>query len=261
MRQLSSLRVFKTNVQIGTYDDILGLSADAIKNEQRLCIDTSNTVVVSLAAINNRFNKALSSFDVVLPDSRPLVWYMNLLGAGLADTCYGPETALRVWQTFAGEKRMMIIGGDEKTKSVFETGFHPPAKWITQKLDPNDRERMQWLVKEIEAAAPDIIFLGLGCPKSYYVLERIKTSIAKGVVIHVGGSFDIISGVKPMTSVRIQRLGLGWLFRLVHEPGRLWKRYVIFNTLFVLCSMIFYLDDLNEARKRRSKDNKRSISV
>ena len=240
---LPSFNVFKTKVHIGQYSDIITIIDKAIKQHAKVCIDTSNTVVMSLAATDTKFRQALSCFDILVPDSMPLVWYLKLLGANIKTTCYGPETTLRVWNKFSKDYKIMIIGSDEKTRSLFEKKFSKPVRWVTDKLDPDKEDNMNWLKDEILETDPDIIFLGLGCPKSYYVLEKITNHINKGAIIHIGGSFDLISGRKKVTPYFIQKMGLGWLFRLLHEPKRLYKRYLKFNTLFIILSIIYFIKD------------------
>ena len=196
---LPSLNVFKAGVNLGTYDQLLDIIADRIEIQKSLCIDTSNTVVLSLAATDNNFREALKSFDLLLPDARPLLWYLQLLGGNIQETCYGPETAIRVWQRFSDSKKILIIGSNEKTEKAFESKFSRPARWITEKVNPEDKDNMVWLQQEIELTDPDIIFLALGCPKSYFVLQQIKHTLKRAVVIHVGGSFDL----KPNSITRL----------------------------------------------------------
>lgn len=237
---LPSMQIFNSQVHIGTYDDLMRLVEKA-SNSDRLCaIDTSNTMVISLAAQNEVFHRALQSFDIVLPDAMPLIWYMRLVGAKIKDTCSGPEVTLRVLDQFATSKRIMIIGADETTKSMFEDRFFKPEKWITRRIDYNSPDHINQVITDIQNCGPDILFLGLGCPKSYYLLEKIKAHIRRGVIIHVGGSFDIISGKTKMIPASIRKCGLGWLYRLIQEPGRLWKRYLIYNSMFLFYSLLYY---------------------
>ncbi len=246
---LPSLNVFKTKVHMGTYDQLLDIVSDSIQAQKPLCVDTSNTLVLSLAATDHDFRQALNSFDLLLPDARPLVWYLQLLGGDIQDTCYGPETALRVWHRFSETHKIMVIGSNAETEKAFENKFSKPARWITEIVTPKDKKSMAWVTQEIESTNPDIIFLALGCPKSYFLLQQIKPLVKRAVIIHVGGSFDLISGRKKITPLWIQRLGMGWFYRITQEPGRLWKRYLKFNTLFILCVCRYYLSDRNKAKR------------
>lgn len=240
MIYLSSLEVFNTKIHIGTYDDILQIISEVIEKQKKVSIDTSNTMVVTLAVIDKNFRNALKSFDILMPDGMPLVWYIRLLGGKIKDTCTGPETALRVWNKYSKTKRIMIVGSDKETQALFEARHGKPVKWLTNNIDPDNSKTIKWLLEEIHKADPDIIFLGLGCPKSYYLLQKVNSGIKRGAVIHVGGSFDIISGRKKMTPVKIQKLGLGWLFRSFQEPRRLVPRYLKFNSLFILFAFLYF---------------------
>jgi N-acetylglucosaminyldiphosphoundecaprenol N-acetyl-beta-D-mannosaminyltransferase len=247
MEKLPSLMVFKTRVCLGTFDDILTIIRETKSAGQKVSIDTSNTVVVSLAAINGKFREALETFDILFSDSMPLVWYLRLLGSRIKTTCYAPEATLRIWDRFSGNSKIMVVGSDDKTRALFESKFNKPAAWVTSRIDPDNPAAVSQLIRQVNSVDPDILFLALGCPKSYYMLQKIKAQIKRGAIIHVGGSFDIVSGRKRITPAKFQKLGLGWLFRLTQEPGRLTKRYMIFNTLFILCVFRYFLKNRRQA--------------
>ena len=247
MEKLPSYMVFKTNVCLGTFDDILAIISKTKNTGQKVSIDTSNTVVVSLAAINSKFRKALETFDILFSDSMPLVWYLRMLGGKIKTTCYAPEATLRIWDRFSGNSKIMVIGSDDKTKTLFESKFNKPAAWVTSRIDPDHPDAISRLIRQVNSVDPDILFLALGCPKSYYLLHKIYAQIRRGVIIHVGGSFDIVSGRARITPVKLQKSGLGWLFRLTREPDRLIKRYLIFNTLFILCVFRYFLKNRRQA--------------
>ena len=249
MEKIPALTVFKTSVCLGTFDDILAIISETKSAGRKVSIDTSNTVVVSLAATNDKFRKALETFDFLFSDSMPLVWYLRLLGSRIKTTCYAPETTLRIWDRFSGNSKIMVVGSDEKTKTLFESKFNKPAAWVTTRIDPDNPAAINQLIRQVNSVDPDILFLALGCPKSYYLLQKIKARIKRGAIIHVGGSFDIVSGRTRITPVMFQKLGLGWLFRLTQEPGRLIKRYMIFNTLFILCALRYFLRNRRQAAK------------
>ncbi len=233
--------VFNSQVHIGNYDDLLRLVKKASNGGGVCAIDTSNTMVLSLAAHDAAFHRALQSFDIVLPDAMPLVWYMRLVGAKIKDTCYGPESTLQLLDRFAASKRIMIIGADEITRSMFEERFFKPAEWITRQIDYNSPSHVNQIIEDIQNCDPDILFLGLGCPKSYFLLEKIKPHIRRGAIVHVGGSFDIISGRTKIIPSSIRKLGLGWFYRLIHDPRRMWKRYLRYNSMFLFYSLLYFL--------------------
>jgi len=101
----------------------------------------------------------------------------------------------------------------------------PPFRPLT---DEEDRET----VDRINGSGARLIFLGLGCPRQDLFAFDHRDTI-RGIQISVGAAFDFIAGNKKMAPSWMQRNGLEWLFRLTREPGRLWKRYLYTNTLFL----------------------------
>ena len=88
------------------------------------------------------------------------------------------------------------------------------------------------VVSEVEETHPDIVFVGITSPKKERLIERFRELGATGAFVGVGGSFDVISGNIPRAPMWMQRANLEWLFRMMQEPGRLVKRYVMGNTRF-----------------------------
>lgn len=89
------------------------------------------------------------------------------------------------------------------------------------------------IAKELEKASPNIVFVGITSPIKEYLIEYLQSKGLPFVFMGVGGSFDVISGKIPRAPKWIQNLNLEWLFRVAHEPRRLFKRYFIGNSQFV----------------------------
>jgi bacterial polymer biosynthesis proteins, WecB/TagA/CpsF family len=104
--------------------------------------------------------------------------------------------------------------------------FSPPFRSLT--ADEDDR-----IVQMINAAAPDIVWVGLSTPKQERWMAGHRERLTAPVLIGVGAAFDFLTGRKPQAPRWMQRAGLEWLFRLLTEPRRLWRRYLINNPLFV----------------------------
>jgi N-acetylglucosaminyldiphosphoundecaprenol N-acetyl-beta-D-mannosaminyltransferase len=83
----------------------------------------------------------------------------------------------------------------------------------------------------INASGAGLVFIGLGCPKQEAFAYRHRHSI-RAVQVCVGAAFDFHAGVKPTAPAWMQKRGLEWLYRLIKEPGRLWKRYLVTNTTY-----------------------------
>jgi N-acetylglucosaminyldiphosphoundecaprenol N-acetyl-beta-D-mannosaminyltransferase len=87
--------------------------------------------------------------------------------------------------------------------------------------------------EEILAFAPDFIWVGLGTPKQYAWIDRIKPRLGRGILLAVGFAFDVNAGTKADAPLWMQRNGLTWLYRMASEPRRLVSRYAKWNTLFL----------------------------
>jgi N-acetylglucosaminyldiphosphoundecaprenol N-acetyl-beta-D-mannosaminyltransferase len=90
------------------------------------------------------------------------------------------------------------------------------------------------LVHQIRMAQADILFIAFGTPKKELWVKRYLHAMGVPVVHGVGGSFDVLAGVIPRAPLWMQRNGLEWLFRLWQEPRRMWRRYLVTNTLFII---------------------------
>jgi N-acetylglucosaminyldiphosphoundecaprenol N-acetyl-beta-D-mannosaminyltransferase len=105
-------------------------------------------------------------------------------------------------------------------------GHAPPFRELTA-------EEEEMVASGIDAARPDVVWVGIGVPKQEKWMARMRGRLAAPVLVGVGAAFDFHAGLVPQAPARMQRLGLEWLFRLVQEPRRLWRRYLRYNPWFV----------------------------
>ena len=174
------------------------------------------------------------------PDGMPLVWLSRLKGFRHVERVYGPDLMLALCERSAAKGyRHFFYGGaegvPEQLASVLQKRFpglqvagtfSPPFRPLT----PDEDEQV---VQIINKAAPDIVWVGLGSPKQEYWMAEHVGRLTAPVLIGVGAAFDFLTGRKPQAPRWMQRAGLEWLFRLLTEPRRLWRRYLINNPLFV----------------------------
>jgi len=108
------------------------------------------------------------------------------------------------------------------------------------------REDAAGIAEEIRALRPDILLVGMSSPRKEQFLARWSDHMNVPVCHGVGGSFDVLAGKVKRAPLFLQQLGLEWLYRVLQEPRRMWKRYLVTNTLF--CAMVFA-----EAIRRRGR--------
>jgi N-acetylglucosaminyldiphosphoundecaprenol N-acetyl-beta-D-mannosaminyltransferase len=174
------------------------------------------------------------------PDGMSIVWLLKILGHKQVSRVYGPDLLLAVCERSLREGyRHFFYGSTEAVVEGLETSlcerfpgleiagtFSPP-------FTPLSQEDGEHIVELINSCKPDIIWVGLSTPKQERWMAEFIGKVTAPVLIGVGAAFDFLSGSKPQAPRWIQRIGFEWLFRLISEPKRLWKRYLEYP-LFVL---------------------------
>ena len=177
---------------------------------------------------------------LVTPDGMPLVWISRWRGFRNTTRVYGPDLMLAVCErSMATGYRHFFYGGHdgvpEKLARRLERRFpgltvagtySPPFR----KLTPDERKAV---VQRINDTKPDIVWVGLSTPKQERWMAEHRDRLEAPVLIGVGAAFDFHAGLKRQAPRWMQRSGLEWLFRLLSEPRRLWRRYLRNNPLFV----------------------------
>jgi exopolysaccharide biosynthesis WecB/TagA/CpsF family protein len=183
----------------------------------------------------------LNGIDLLVPDGQPIRWALNRLHAvGLADRVYGPNLMLELCRQAAEEKLpIYLFGGDEALLEKLSTRLRErlPELQIAgvraSRFRTLDAAERATLVEEIRASGARMAFVGIGCPRQEVFVYELREALGMPLVA-VGAAFPFHAGQLPQAPVWMQRRGLEWLFRLMCEPRRLWKRYLYLNPLFVL---------------------------
>lgn len=176
--------------------------------------------------------------EVVNADGASMVVAANKLGVSLPGRVAGIDL---MWELCALAEReghrVYLLGAKaevvEKTAAVL-AGKYPGMTICGYRDGYFGDEEFDAVVAQVEETKPDIVFVGITSPKKERLIERFRELGAKGAFVGVGGSFDVVSGNIPRAPMWMQRANLEWLFRMVQEPKRLVKRYVVGNTRFYL---------------------------
>jgi N-acetylglucosaminyldiphosphoundecaprenol N-acetyl-beta-D-mannosaminyltransferase len=182
-----------------------------------------------------------------LPDGMPLVWVGRLQGARVGRV-YGPDLTLALCERAAALGHSVYFhGGAEGVAEALAgemsrrfpglrvAGFDsPPFRKPTAAEDDA-------LVARINAGRPDIVFVGLGCPKQERWMAEHRQRLEAAALLGVGAAFEFHTGRVAQAPRALQAVGLEWLFRLLNEPRRLWYRYLVYNPLFVALMALQWL--------------------
>lgn len=241
--------------------DLLGVNVSAV-NLKKACevidgfIQGDHKAYVCVAPVSTiiscqedeAYRRVVNQADMVTPDGMPVVWCGKSSGYPQVERTYGPDLMLMVCgQGRIKGYRHFFYGGTEGVLKKLEEclrnkfpgiaiagRYAPPFRALTAQEEKD-------VVEQVNRSQADIVWVGLGSPKQDFWMQQIRGKLNASVLIGVGAAFDFISGVKPQAPRWMQQAGLEWLFRLCSEPRRLWKRYLIGNTKFVLlllCQMI-----------------------
>jgi N-acetylglucosaminyldiphosphoundecaprenol N-acetyl-beta-D-mannosaminyltransferase len=199
-----------------------------------------------------QFRQIINRADLITPDGMPLVWMLRLKGIKNQQRVYGPTLMLHVLEMAERENIPVgFYGGEAHTLKLLEArmkaaypqlkigySFSPPFRALTE-------SEITQVQQDIISSGVRILFVGLGCPRQEMWIDAQRGSIP-AVMIGIGAAIDFHAGLKPQAPAWMQRMGLEWLFRLLSEPRRLWKRYFLHIPRFIILATA----DLLDFRKR-----------
>lgn len=211
----------------------------ATKGERGIVSCHAVHAIVTMSC-DERLREMVNEFRMITPDGQPVRWAMNWLnGSKLKDRVYGPELMLQLCRRAERERLpIYLYGGNEQVAEALPKSLNRlfPSLIIagseSPPFRPLSKDEDECVVERINASGARIVFIGLGCPKQDIFAYGHRQQI-NGIQVCVGAAFDFHAGAKPMAPQWMQRNGLEWMFRLCKEPGRLWKRYLQTNTIFV----------------------------
>lgn len=203
-----------------------------------VCVSAVNNIMEARASAEYR--EVMTQADLVTSDGMPLVWMLRWLGIPHATRVYGPDLTPRVLEAAASEgvpvgfyggspevlDRLLNIVTEQFPALRVVYAYAPPFRPLTADEDAEQ-------VRTIQESDARILFVGLGSPKQDYWMHAHRGRIP-AVMLGVGAAFDFLAGAKPQAPRWMQRSGLEWLFRLTHEPTRLWRRYLKQNPKFAV---------------------------
>jgi len=190
--------------------------------------------------IRPTFKAVLNAADIATPDGMPLVWALRSFGVSGQQRVYGPDLMLALCEQAAlSGHAIFLYGGHKESLRELCTrllarfpalsivgSYSPPFRSLTPSEDEN-------VIKRITDTDADIVFVGLSTPKQENWMAQHRDRLAGVVMVGVGAAFDFHAGRVPQAPRWMQRSGLEWFFRLLMEPRRLWRRYLLLNLWFL----------------------------
>lgn len=203
-----------------------------------VCVTSVHGIV--LARENPAIAKYLGEADIATPDGMPVVWALRSFGYRNQQRVYGPTLMLHICDAAAANShRLFFYGGREDTLAALSErltqrfpglriagAYSPPFGELT----PDEDRDVQRRIHDSDA---DIVFVGISTPKQERWMYEHRECFPGVTLIGVGAAFDIHAGRLRQAPTWMQQNGLEWLFRLIVEPARLWKRYLLTTPKFL----------------------------
>lgn len=235
-----TVTVLRATIDAVSWDAALKrITGWAANRESRyVCICNAHSVVTT--SQDASFGQAVAQADMATPDGAPVAWMIRKLGFKDQQRINGPDLMWKYCvQTEQRNESIYLYGGTPETLVILQQrlalafpglsvagAYSPPFRALTAEEDAA-------AVDSINASGAGTVWVSLGCPKQELWMASHRGRI-NAVMIGVGAAFDYHAGTIQRAPLWMQHAGLEWLHRLASEPRRLWKRYLVTNTLFVL---------------------------
>lgn len=237
-KKFDRIKMGTIEFDVATFAEALTSAEQLVESRRGGMIFTPNVDHIVNAENNAKFRAAYREAKLVLVDGQPVVWASRLLGTPLPEKISGSDFVLPLLQRAAAcGWRVYLLGGRpgvvEKvaewlcaTYQVNVVGTAAPD------VDVNDVIENQRIAAIIQNANPDLVLVALGSPKQELFIHQIAKSLNSVVFIGVGASLDFLAGSVVRAPAWMSNAGLEWLYRLAHEPRRLWRRYLLNDLQF-----------------------------
>jgi N-acetylglucosaminyldiphosphoundecaprenol N-acetyl-beta-D-mannosaminyltransferase len=234
-------------------EDVLGCRVDAVgwdravqtvmrwaaaRESRYVCHCNVHAVVT--ARHDARLRRALNDADLVTPDGMPIAWWLRGVGHKRQPRVDGPDLMWKLCTAAARDgQRIYLYGGSVETLARLRRRLaaafpdlavvgaeSPPFAERAVRADAGTADR-------INESVAQLVFVGLGCPTQEQWMKSQRGHV-RAVMLGVGAAFDYHAGTLRRAPSWLRRLGLEWAYRLGAEPRRLWRRYAVTNSLFLL---------------------------
>ncbi|MDR0385423.1 MAG: WecB/TagA/CpsF family glycosyltransferase [Prevotellaceae bacterium] len=236
---MKKISLISLNVSVGAYRTVCEKILQLISKTKSEYICVANVHMLVEAYRNKEFAEAVNNSAITAPDGVPLTWGLKWL-YGIKQERVAGMDLLPDLLSLASQHSIAIFfyGATEETLLIirkyimacykgipFVGSYSPPFRPLT----PDEEENA---ISQINNSGAKIVFVSLGCPKQERWMASMKGRI-NAVMIGIGGALPVIAGIRKRAPKWMQKAGLEWLFRLLQEPRRLFKRYLITNSIFI----------------------------
>ncbi len=231
------ITILNTTIDVLTVEETIKLVDKYIKTKTPLHLMGVNADKINEVNENSLMKKIVNSCGIINADGASVVLASKYLDKPLPERVAGIDLMQDLVRLSSDKGYSIYLLGAkqevvEKTSEVLKEEY---PKLIVKGIKNGYFKDEEWkdISKELKKIKPDIVFVGITSPKKEYLIEYLQNDGNKSVFMGVGGSFDVISGNIPRAPKWMQKCNLEWLFRVMQEPRRLFKRYFVGNRKFI----------------------------
>ncbi len=235
------VNILSVNIDNINMDEaVLALQRFILEKKKQYSIFTPNVDFLIKAQFDNHFKNILNRADLLLSDGKPLIWASRFLGNKLSEKISGSSLFFKICSLSATKDyKIFLLGAEQGVASlaadnlkkrynglIIAGTYSPPFGF------ENNTAEVSKTLTILQQSKADILFVGMGAPKQEYFISKYKDEYQIPVSLGIGASIDFAAGIKKMPPEFIKNIGFAWLWRLLSEPKRLWKRYLIEDMRF-----------------------------
>lgn len=233
--------LFGLQIDAMRMDQALGRCRQAIQTRKPVLVGVLNAAKIVNLRKDPGLRDALLDCNMLLADGQAVVWASRLLRKPLPERIAGIDLFEALLDlAHQQQRKVYLLGAKPEILAALERTIAQRWPGLTIAGSHHgyfDDVEAGKIAADIRAAQADMLFLGMASPKKEIFLRRFQHQLDVPVLHGVGGSFDVMAGLTKRAPRAWQKLGLEWAYRLLQEPGRLWKRYLITNSAFIALTL------------------------
>ena len=229
-------QLFGVPIHAVTMEQTLAMVDEAIQSRGRLHIGVVNAAKIVKMQADPELRRSVLTSDIILADGMSVVWACRTLGRALPERIAGIDLMDAMLRQGNGRGyRVYLLGATPVVLDRAATRIRqdtPGVQIVGRRNGYFNEGEERSIAEDIRAARPDILLVGIQSPKKENFLGRWGEYMDVPVLHGVGGSLDVKAGLVRRAPDRWQRWGMEWLYRVLQEPRRMWRRYLVTNTVF-----------------------------
>ena len=225
-------------ISVTSYDDVIATLTNR-PTDKATVVAVCNVHSVMSARRNPALREAIGAAEIATPDGVPIVWGLRATVRKEQQRVYGPDLMRKAFVDDVGWKHY-LYGSTPETLAQLQAKLEEiaPAAEIVGSFSPPFRDmtpaESDEAMEAIRTSGADVVWVGLGMPKQELWMHEIRPELPGVALLGVGAAFDFLAGTKKQAPAWMQKAGLEWLFRLIQEPRRLWRRYIWNNPAYAV---------------------------